>query len=272
MGRHSKPSRIRLPHATSIAAAPTLAGVAAAFLLSQQGAALAADQPPASQPAALPAAFQRSPSPAQLLAAVRAAAQQRPAAAASPASYTVRPGDSLSAIAGRLYHDPAAWPALYWANRAHIRWADLIDTGQVLRVPAKPARIPAAPALLAPPAPRLQTVADYQPRHARPAPARARPDRARSAPVRTTAAPVASFSGAPGSFQACVIARESGGDPTAVNPSSGAGGLYGFLPSTWASLGYSGLPEYAAVAVQNAAFEKLYAEDGTSPWAPYDGC
>jgi hypothetical protein len=48
-------------------------------------------------------------------------------------------------------------------------------------------------------------------------------------------------------FQACVIARESGGDPAAVNPVSGAGGLYGFLPSTWQSLGYSGLPEDASV-------------------------
>jgi hypothetical protein len=24
--------------------------------------------------------------------------------------------------------------------------------------------------------------------------------------------------------------------------------------------------------VQEAAFAKLYAEAGTSPWAPYDGC
>jgi soluble lytic murein transglycosylase-like protein len=75
----------------------------------------------------------------------------------------------------------------------------------------------------------------------------------------------------PGSFQECVIARESGGDASAVNPASGAGGLYGFLPSTWASLGYSGLPEDASVAVQTQAFDKLYAEAGTTPWSS-DGC
>lgn len=38
-----------------------------------------------------------------------------------------------------------------------------------------------------------------------------------------------------------MIARESGGNAQAVNPASGAGGLYQFLPGTWQSLGYSGL-------------------------------
>jgi hypothetical protein len=75
-----------------------------------------------------------------------------------------------------------------------------------------------------------------------------------------------------GGFQACVIARESGGSATAVNPSSGAGGLYGFLPSTWQALGHSGLPENASVAEQNQAFQQEYAQAGTSPWHPYDGC
>jgi hypothetical protein len=88
----------------------------------------------------------------------------------------------------------------------------------------------------------------------------------------TAAAQQASYSGAPGSFQACVIARESGGNASAVNASSGAGGLYQFLPSTWASLGYSGLPENAPVSVQNAAFAKEYAQSGGSAWSAYDGC
>jgi hypothetical protein len=81
-----------------------------------------------------------------------------------------------------------------------------------------------------------------------------------------------SYSGASGSFQSCVIQAESGGDAGAVNAASGAGGLYGFLPSTWQALGFSGLPEDASVAEQNAAFAKEYAAGGTSAWAPYDGC
>jgi soluble lytic murein transglycosylase-like protein len=77
-------------------------------------------------------------------------------------------------------------------------------------------------------------------------------------------------------FESCVISRESGGNPQAFNPSSGAGGLFQFLPSTWASLGYAGAypggAQTAPVSVQEAAFAKLYAEAGTAPWAPYDGC
>jgi len=68
-----------------------------------------------------------------------------------------------------------------------------------------------------------------------------------------------------------VIAHESGGDPAAVNPSSGAGGLYQFLPSTWAGLGLPGLPQNASVAEQNQAFATLYAQSGAAPWAG-DGC
>lgn len=75
-------------------------------------------------------------------------------------------------------------------------------------------------------------------------------------------------------FEACVIQRESGGDPTAYNSSSGASGLFGFLPSTWASLGlgYPGGAYTAPVSVQEEGFNILYSRDGTAPWAPYDGC
>ena len=75
-----------------------------------------------------------------------------------------------------------------------------------------------------------------------------------------------SSSSTPSSFQSCVAWRES--SDTATDPD----GLYGMLPSTWQSLGYSGTAGEASVAEQNAAFQKLYAEDGTSPWAAYDGC
>jgi soluble lytic murein transglycosylase-like protein len=69
-------------------------------------------------------------------------------------------------------------------------------------------------------------------------------------------------------FESCVISRESGGNPQALNPYSGAGGLFQFLPSTWAALGYAS--SYPGGA--QAAFAALYAQAGTSPWAPYDGC
>jgi hypothetical protein len=53
---------------------------------------------------------------------------------------------------------------------------------------------------------------------------------------------------------------------------SGSPNIYGFLPSTWASLGRQGSPGAASRAEQDAAFWQLYARDGTAPWAPYDGC
>jgi len=81
--------------------------------------------------------------------------------------------------------------------------------------------------------------------------------------------------GAGGSYQSCVIAHESGGNAQAVNSSSGAGGLYQFLPSTWATTPwgaqYPGGAQTAPVSVQNQAFQWLYARQGTSPWST-DGC
>jgi resuscitation-promoting factor RpfC len=180
------------------------------------------------------------------------------AAQHSSHSTTVKAGDSLSAISQREFGKAADWPALWWANRHTVHNPSLIRAGQKLVVPdalkvrawlerAALAAIPAAaPAVSA--APAASTAAT------------------------SSAAPAASYSGAPGSFQSCVIQAESGGNATAVNPSSGAGGLYQFLPSTWQALGFSGLPENASVAEQNAAFAKEYAESGTSAWSAYDGC
>jgi hypothetical protein len=68
-------------------------------------------------------------------------------------------------------------------------------------------------------------------------------------------------------FERCVAWRESGDNPTASSA-----GLFGILPATWASLGYQGTAGQASVAMQKAAFNRLYAQDGTAPWAPYDGC
>jgi len=75
-----------------------------------------------------------------------------------------------------------------------------------------------------------------------------------------------------GSFQSCVIQRESGGNAQVMN-SSGHYGLYQFSASTWAASG--GNPAdfgHASVAEQNQVFQNAYAQFGTSPWCAYDGC
>jgi nucleoid-associated protein YgaU len=188
-------------------------------------------------------------------------------------SVTVRAGDTLNSISKREYGSAARWPALWWVNRHRVPNPSVIRAGQRLTLsgwhPVRPwltrAAVAAIPA--PPPAPA--------PAPAPAAPAPAAQPAAPAAPAQAAAAPAqpsGSYSGPSGSYQSCVIAAESGGNPSAVNPSTGAGGLYGFMPSTWRSLGYSGLPQDAPVSVQNEAFAKEYARSGSSAWSPYDGC
>jgi Transglycosylase-like domain/LysM domain len=284
LGRHSKPSRIRLPQAApSAAAAATLASVAAASLLSQQVPALASAAPAAPaapgapRSAVLDAAYAPAMTTAQLVSATRQAmlgtmqrARQATPASAQSATYTVRTGDSLSAIAGRVYRNPNAWPVLYWANHGQIQWADDIRTGQVLRVPAEPATIPAAPAQLAPPAPRHASTTPVVAQSAAPASAPA------AAPAPAPASePTGSLSGPwpGGAFGNCVVERESGGNPQVMN-ASGHYGLYQFSFSTWVA--YGGNPAdfgHASVAEQEQVFLNAMATPGgANNWAPYDGC
>ena len=51
-------------------------------------------------------------------------------------TYTVRSGDTLSAIAARFYGNAADWPGLYHANEAKISNPNDIYVGEVLTVPA----------------------------------------------------------------------------------------------------------------------------------------
>jgi LysM repeat protein len=171
-------------------------------------------------------------------------------------STTVQAGDTLSSISKRQYGQAADWPALWWANRHRVANPGLLRTGQRLSLPGSQEVKPwlRRAALAAAPAPATALAGSV------------------SSTASATGPATGSYSGASGSFQSCVIQAESGGDAGAVNAASGAGGLYGFLPSTWQALGFSGLPEDASVAEQNAAFAKEYAAGGTGAWAPYDGC
>lgn len=93
-----------------------------------------------------------------------------------------------------------------------------------------------------------------------------------SAPAARSAAPsTARYTGS-GSMQACIISRESGGNPNVFN-ASGHYGLYQFSYSTWVGSGGNGADfGHASVAEQNQVFANAVAARGNSDWAPYDGC
>lgn len=69
----------------------------------------------------------------------------------------------------------------------------------------------------------------------------------------------------------CIILRESGGNPNAIERATGAGGLFQFLAATWQSLGYPGVAQGAPIGEQVAAAAALYTRSGYRPWVS-DGC
>jgi LysM domain len=202
--------------------------------------------------------------------------------AAGPAlasTHTVQPGDTLSGIAASAGVPLSKVEA---ANR-WIKNPNLIYAGQVVHVPDGRSGItPMAPtSYQAPAASSTPSASSDTSAAASTTPAESSgtssastgysASAGTSASTGTSSASTgtssASTGSSPSSFQQCVSWRESGNNPTASSS-----GLYGILPSTWASLGYSGTAGAASVAQQNQAFQQLYAQDGTSPWAPYDGC
>ena len=63
-----------------------------------------------------------------------------------------------------------------------------------------------------------------------------------------------------------IVMCESGGNFQAVNPSSGAGGAYQILPSTWRLYGGQGLPEDASPAEQSSIAAQVWADSGPGAW------
>jgi LysM repeat protein len=125
------------------------------------------------------------------------------------------------------------WQALAAYN--HIQNPNLIFVNQIVVIPDSGYTAPAAAPVV-----HYQVKSDYVPQR--------------------TYAPKP-YSG----YQSCVAWRES-------TNGAGSSNIYGFLQSTWNSMGYSGSPSGASRSTQDAAFQRLYAMDGTSPWSPYDGC
>jgi len=183
--------------------------------------------------------------------------------AAGPAlasTHTVQPGDTLSGIAASA---GVSLTKVEAANR-WIKNPNLIYVGQVVQVPDGRSGItPEAPTYYQAPAASSAPSASSSTA----ASSGTSSESSGTSSVSSGTSATSAGGSAPSSFQQCVALRESGNNPTASSA-----GLYGILPSTWASLGLSGTAGSASVARQTQAFQQLYAQDGTSPWAPYDGC
>jgi LysM repeat protein len=193
--------------------------------------------------------------------------------AAGPAlasTHTVQPGDTLSGIA---VSSGVSLSKVEAANH-WIKNPNLIYVGQVVHVPDGRSGITPmaptsyqAPAVSSAPSASTGTAASTGASASTGTSSESSGTSSASTGTSAGTSATSTSTGASGSFQQCVAWRESGNNPTASSS-----GLYGILPSTWASLGYSGTAGSASVAQQNQAFQQLYAQDGTSPWAPYDGC
>jgi len=165
----------------------------------------------------------------------------------TPEWVTVQAGDSLSSIAAARH---ISWQALYATppNPHALDGSTVLYIGERLRIPADP----------------VLRAAQFQAKYAAELQGDSA-DQTATEPQQSDAGQ-ASMTAGESAFEQCVAWRESSDTPTDPD------GLYGILPSTWASLGYSGTAGEAPVALQQVAFQRLYAEYGVQPWAPSDGC
>lgn len=76
-----------------------------------------------------------------------------------------------------------------------------------------------------------------------------------------------SYEGGPYSIPTYIVMCESGGNYRAYNPSSGAGGAYQIIPSTWAAYGGRGRAHTASKAEQDRIAALIWADVGASAWS-----
>jgi len=177
-------------------------------------------------------------------------------ATAAATTYTVQPGDTLSAIAAQYGSSVAAIAA---ANG--IADPNLIFAGQVLTIPSSTSAVTTASVVTSVPA-----AAPAAPAATAPAPA--------TTSTTTSATLFSTLTlSAQGTFE-CIVQAESSGNPQAYNASSGAMGLLQFMESTWLEYGggaYGSTPRQATPREQMNIGVRAYQADGFAPWAG-DGC
>jgi len=79
-------------------------------------------------------------------------------------------------------------------------------------------------------------------------------------------ATVGRWLGGPFSIPSSIVMCESGGNYGAVNQSSGAGGAYQILPSTWAGYDGKGAPQSGSKQQQDQIAAQIWADSGPGAW------
>ncbi|HEX5714154.1 MAG TPA: transglycosylase family protein [Solirubrobacterales bacterium] len=95
---------------------------------------------------------------------------------------------------------------------------------------------------------------------------RVRAAEARAASEAEAEEEVGRWLGGPYSIPTYIVMCESGGDYGALNPSSGAGGAYQIIPSTWEAYGGQGEPQNAPKAEQDRIAAEIWADSGGGAW------
>ena len=75
------------------------------------------------------------------------------------------------------------------------------------------------------------------------------------------------YLGGPYAIPTYIVMCESGGNYHALNASSGAGGAYQILPSTWAAYGGQGAPQNGSKAEQDRIAGEIWRDSGPSAWS-----
>ncbi|GEQ48706.1 LysM peptidoglycan-binding domain-containing protein [Tetragenococcus koreensis] len=186
--------------------------------------------------------------------------------------YTIQTNDTLGKISKEFVGDKSLVDPIVEAN--DIKDKNLIYVGEELTIPTD-GNSEQAPVQQEAPAPEVQEQPEQQePVEEQPEAQEQPVEEAQPAAEEEAPAPEAEAS-SDSSVEVNdhlkqIAQRESGGDTSAINPSSGAAGKYQFLQRTWDSVvspEYQGTsPAEAPEEVQDAAAQKLYNEVGASQW------
>jgi septal ring factor EnvC (AmiA/AmiB activator) len=90
---------------------------------------------------------------------------------------------------------------------------------------------------------------------------------ARAASRAEAEAEVGRWLGGPYSIPTYIVMCESGGDYSALNPTSMAGGAYQIIPSTWEAYGGEGLAHEASKAEQDRIAAEIWVDSGPAAWS-----